>query len=1027
MLLLNTLKSKARLAHCIVVFSCTVTGCKAEMPDPTATIDEGARPSFDFRPVADPAEARGDAFPMAVFIEGETDYPPVVHIAVTPALPEGTPLTARCYNFWDEEVGSVEVRAAGEGRYSLHPDVEDIGWYRLELAADEWVQLRRIPGDERSLETYPFLPFAIVPFPHSEDTYPHTPFGIDTGPGLGATWMPPADWLAEMSWLTGCRWVRDRMIWTKTNPARDTFVWESVEPSARLFGEYGMRVLQLFARPVPKWIQPEGGSMSSYPEDLRDAYNYAYQATFVLAPDVQAFEIWNEHDIGHYADEPPDAFAAVTKAMALGIHAACVDMGMGEERTLALLGPFARHPEVGGYARTLGANEISPYLDAYSFHTYQPVGDAMFGRVLDTHLQVSRELGFPPPTATDYTVWLTETGKPYGRNEIPEPRKAMEQQLTYLFESYMKSLSKGVSPVFTFWLTPYYGSRFSKPEDRILLQFGITDSNWAPLPTYAALATMAYELGEARLINQFAEGENRIYIFDTDGEGEQLVAFVLPPAQSAGSETPLRLHGLEADCEVIDAMGTPLSVLKDAEGFIVESHGFPVYVKNPPLAWLYAEGSESGDKAITSADESDEAASDGDINLDVVLRVVYPRGYIDKDARRVESNWDGLNSNWTPRGYLYTPGETIEASMDVYNFSKETQAGSLTPDFPPGYKVAMDSETVTVPSMGRVTVKLAITTPPTPPDADEETAPLWVMRGQFSGRTVTPSASQWHARPAPQASLARPPIRQKAYVFALADELEPTRSVSYKQEQDGRGLRLHLFEPDDSTMTGLRPCLVVFHGGGWTGGSPRMVYPFAQWAASQGMVGISVEYRLSQMQPDEAPTVFDSVADARSAMRYVLSHADELGVDPDRVVVCGASAGGHLAVATTMFPQINAPGDDLGVSPAPAAMILLSPVLDTSAKGYGTAKIGERWAELSPLEQVKGDLPPTVIFHGTGDSVTPFSGAQAFQFAMLEAGNDCELVAVEKGIHTYMFKDENRYRETLVRMEGFLRNHGLLP
>ncbi|AHF89849.1 lipase [Opitutaceae bacterium TAV5] len=994
---------------------------------------------YEMLPVANPEENRGDAFPQSVFVEGDPAAPPVLHIALSPEPPENLMLIARCYDFWNHETGSVEIRRApGNGRYSLHPGVRSSGWYRIEVTATLDtipIALKRKTGDSRSLETYRWLPFAIVPRPHDAATIPDSPFGIDTGVSSGAAWMPPPAWQAEMAWLTGCRWVRDRMDWMRNNPSRDTFDWTQPKSGAELLARHGLRVLQVIQRPLPAWMQPPGGSGNSFPADLRNAYAYAASAVRNLSPEVQAFEIWNEHDIGHYSDEPPDSYAAMLKAMALGLRHAGVSIKPQRQRQqlpLALLGPFGRNPEVGGYSRILGANNIAPYLDAYSFHTYQPVGDGGFDRILETHMKTSRDMGFGLPSNDKRTLWLTETGKPYGRNRIPDPRTAMEEQLTYLFESHMEAFERGVGPVFTFWLTPYYGSSLSKPKDRILLQFGIMDSHGAPLPAYAALARMTYELGTARLLNKQTINGNRIYLFNTGEADGSNVALALPPAPSGTKSRPpsrMRLPGLSGDTVALDVMGNPLSVSHDAGGLFLETQGFPVYIKNPPATWQSVSTQKAKGSAASSAKTS---ARKSDLNLGIILRVVYPRGHIDKDPKRVETNWDGLNSNWTPRGYLYTPGETIQATVEIYNFNEKTASGHITPDLPDGFTASLETTSFTVPSMGRMTAKLSIQTPThTPPDpasASTENEPLWLFRGHFDGKDTTPGASRWRVKPIATTANVKP----RAYVFALADKLQPTRTLTYKRTQEGRELRLHLFEPTNlntnttASSTLPRPCLVAFHGGGWTGGSPRMMYPFADEAARLGMVGISVEYRLARPLPDAAPTVFDSVEDARSAIRYIRAHAGDLGIDPARIIACGASAGGHLAAATALFSEINDPADDLSISTTPAALILLSPVLDTSPAGYGNAKIGPRWRELSPVEHVTRNLPPTLVFHGTRDTTAPFAGAEKFQSAMLRAGNNSRLVVAENAIHTYMFKDADRYHETLRQMESFLREFGFL-
>lgn len=168
------------------------------------------------------------------------------------------------------------------------------------------------------------------------------------------------------------------------------------------------------------------------------------------------------------------------------------------------------------------------------------------------------------------------------------------------------------------------------------------------------------------------------------------------------------------------------------------------------------------------------------------------------------------------------------------------------------------------------------------------------------------------------------------------------------------------------------------------------MYPLAAWAAARGMAGLSVQYR--RYKPNTLNTVFETVKDARSAMRYLRCHAAELGVDLERLVAIGSSAGGHLAIATALFDGVDEKDESTGITTRPAAVIMLSPVIDTSVAGYGQAKLGELWRELSPLHQVRPGLLPMLSFHGTRDETTPFAGAQAFHEAMLKAGNRCDFV-----------------------------------
>lgn len=260
-------------------------------------------------------------------------------------------------------------------------------------------------------------------------------------------------------------------------------------------------------------------------------------------------------------------------------------------------------------------------------------------------------------------------------------------------------------------------------------------------------------------------------------------------------------------------------------------------------------------------------------------------------------------------------------------------------------------------------------------------------------------------------------------VDTLAKDLKPSQIVVYKKIAE-RELQLHVFEPAGFKPSDKRACYLIIHGGGWTGGAPPRMYPFAAHYAKLGLIGISMSYRLHSAKT--GVSVFDCVKDARSAMRYIRAHAAELGIDPQKIIVSGGSAGGHLAVSTALFDKVNEEGDDLAVSASPNALVLLFPVIDTSKEGYGQAKIGERWQELSPAHNVRAGLPPTLIFHGTGDTVTPFAGAKAFHEAMLKAGNRSELDVNDGGAHGYLMRDKVLFDDTMKKTDAFLKSLGLL-
>jgi len=287
----------------------------------------------------------------------------------------------------------------------------------------------------------------------------------------------------------------------------------------------------------------------------------------------------------------------------------------------------------------------------------------------------------------------------------------------------------------------------------------------------------------------------------------------------------------------------------------------------------------------------------------------------------------------------------------------------------------------------------------------------------FAAGVLAASAQEPAAPPAPAT-----PKPVTDYALLTMKTLKPTRTVIYKKLPD-RELDLHIFEPEGHQPTDRRPCFLAIHGGGWVAGVPDVMYCVTSDFAKRGWLAVSMRYRIAR--PERNTTVFDGVRDARSAMRYLRTHAAELGIDPAKIVAGGRSAGGHLAAATALFEGVDEPGEDTSVSCVPAALALYSAVLDTSEQGYGQATIGERWRELSPLLHVRAGLPPTLVMHGMRDTVTPVAGAKLFAEAMKKAGNLCQLVLDERGSHSYMMRKQPVFDKAMQKTVNFFAANGI--
>jgi acetyl esterase len=220
---------------------------------------------------------------------------------------------------------------------------------------------------------------------------------------------------------------------------------------------------------------------------------------------------------------------------------------------------------------------------------------------------------------------------------------------------------------------------------------------------------------------------------------------------------------------------------------------------------------------------------------------------------------------------------------------------------------------------------------------------------------------------------------------------------------------LHAPKTDPSNPPG--PAILFFFGGGWRSGSPTQFLPQAKHLQSRGMTAILVDYRVASRQgvkPGEC------VEDAKSAVRWVRTHAEQLRIDPDRICAAGGSAGGHLAACTALLPGFDSTDEDSAVSSVPNALALFNPVLvlapveglkiesKQDLRFDGLRKnLGVDPESLSPIHHVRKDLPPAIIFHGEADTTVPISTARVFTERMSAFGNRCELKSYPDAPHGF--------------------------
>ena len=255
---------------------------------------------------------------------------------------------------------------------------------------------------------------------------------------------------------------------------------------------------------------------------------------------------------------------------------------------------------------------------------------------------------------------------------------------------------------------------------------------------------------------------------------------------------------------------------------------------------------------------------------------------------------------------------------------------------------------------------------------------------------------------------------------AQAAEQQDTQSFVYKKTKQA-DLELVVHYPPGWTDHDKRPAIVFFFGGGWENGTIKAFEPQSKHLASRGMVAARADYRVKSRH---GVTPKECVEDAKSAVRWLRANAAKLGIDPDRIVAAGGSAGGHIAACTAFTPALDAEDEDAKVSSKPNALVLYNPVLRFGPQM--TQRIGndETLAKaISPTEHLTKDSPPTLIMFGTADWL--LGQGEEFMKKSKELGHRAELFTAEGQPHAFIHRPPWLERTTQ-RMDEFLVSIGYL-
>lgn len=213
------------------------------------------------------------------------------------------------------------------------------------------------------------------------------------------------------------------------------------------------------------------------------------------------------------------------------------------------------------------------------------------------------------------------------------------------------------------------------------------------------------------------------------------------------------------------------------------------------------------------------------------------------------------------------------------------------------------------------------------------------------------------------------------------------------------------------------PVVINIHGGGWNHGVKESQTGFNTFFKA-GFAVANIEYRLTGQATAPA-----AVEDARCALVYLVKNAAALNIDPNKIVVMGGSAGGHLALMAGLLGNdhrfdANCKGVE-GIKVA--AIINKYGVADVGDWAYGvniTSKSATNWLgskardeafvkSVSPIHYVTKSSPPVFIVHGDADPTVPYQQSVALHKKLQEAGVKTNFITVPGGLHGKFDKETN--------------------
>ncbi|MBD3345852.1 MAG: alpha/beta hydrolase fold domain-containing protein [Chitinivibrionales bacterium] len=241
-------------------------------------------------------------------------------------------------------------------------------------------------------------------------------------------------------------------------------------------------------------------------------------------------------------------------------------------------------------------------------------------------------------------------------------------------------------------------------------------------------------------------------------------------------------------------------------------------------------------------------------------------------------------------------------------------------------------------------------------------------------------------------------------------------------------LRMVMFTPDNWQQSDSRPAMLIVFAGGFNKKCVDGFTAFRRYYSRQGFVVFVHEY---QLLSQGVTYIEEQVPDCKMAVRWVRKNAAELGVDPNRIISFGGSAGGFLSTSSAAIEGLEHSDQDLTISSKPDLCMEVSAVLKIAGTVYDEdTRMGE---EIEALRNLSDNMPPTILMYGFDDGLK--EQGKEFIDSAADYSFDTELHIFNgegrKG-HSFCFREDSTVapagEDSVISWTmAFFEKHGFLP